>query len=102
MDQVNNPKRAMLGFAILSGALPALIVIVVLGRHSSTQHWLYKVAGILVVSMPVGALWGLLVWKVRQALGSRLMTRAAITVQTVLFVSLMLGLSYALWLMSRH
>ena len=41
-------------------------------------------------------------WKVRESRGPKLMTRAAIRMQTVLFISLLLGLSYAVWIMTRH
>lgn len=86
-------------FAFVCGVVPVLIVFL---EHRSLAHHPLYLAGFLVTSMVMGALWGFLVWKGRQALGSKLMTRPAIRMQTVLFIGLMLGLSYAMWILTRH
>jgi len=54
------------------------------------------------IFMALGSLWGNSVWKRREALGHKKLTRTGNIVRGVLFLSLMLGLTYALWTMTRH
>jgi ABC-type methionine transport system permease subunit len=65
---------------------------------------LYQIVARFVISMAVGVLMGLSMWNTlrREALGHKKLTRTGNILRGVLFVTLMLGLSYALWTMSRH
>jgi len=45
---------------------------------------------------------GLLLWNRLEALDRKKLTRTGDIVRFVLFISLMLGLVYALWAMTRH
>src|ERR1700683_2524029 len=62
----------------------------------------HKIVGRFVLFMAVGILMGLLLWNRREALDRKKMTRTGNIARFVLFISLMLGLVYALWAMIRH
>jgi hypothetical protein len=46
--------------------------------------------------MALGAVWGLRIWNGRDELGRKKLTRAGSITQLVLFISLVLGLAFAL------
>jgi hypothetical protein len=62
----------------------------------------HKIVVRFVLFMATGILMGLLLWNRLEALDRKKLTRTGDIVRFVLFISLMLGLVYALWAMTRH
>jgi hypothetical protein len=62
----------------------------------------HKIVGRFALFMAAGILIGLLLWNRVEALGRKKLRRTGNIVRYVLFISLMLGLVYALWAMTRH
>jgi hypothetical protein len=105
MEQQKSPRKALFVFVwgvLMWGGSTALAITLF---DWYTTHYIdtpYKVVGRFVIFMAFGILMGLLMWNRREALGRTKLTRTGSIVRLVLFISLMLGLSYVLWTMVHH
>ena len=105
MEQVKPRRKALFVFiwgVLIWGGSTALAITFF---DWYTTHQIaapHKIVGRFVIFMAGGVLVGLSLWNRLEALGRERVTRTRGTVRLVLFVSLMLGLVYALWAMTRH
>ena len=105
MEQAKPPRKALFIFVwgvLLWGGSTALAITLFNWYTTRRGETSYEVVGRFVIFMALGILWGLLVWNRREALGRRKLTRTGNILRFVLFVSLILGLAYVLWTMTRH
>ena len=105
MEQVKTPRKALFVFVwgvLIWGASTALANILFDWYRTHQIETLYQIVARFVISMAVGVLVGLSWWNRREALGHKKLTRTGNILRGVLFIGLMLGLTYALWTMSRH
>jgi hypothetical protein len=105
MEQVNPSRKAL--FIVVFGVLGwgfSTALAVTLFDWYTTHHveTPYRIVGRFVISMALGAGWGLRMWKRRDELGRKKLTRAGSITQLVFFISLMLGLAIALWAMAHY
>jgi uncharacterized membrane protein YidH (DUF202 family) len=105
MEQVKPRRKALFVFiwgVLIWGGSTALAITFF---DWYTTHQIaapHKIVGRFVIFMAGGILMGLLLWNRLQAPDRRKLTRTGDVVRFVLFVSLMLGLVYAVWAMTRH
>jgi hypothetical protein len=105
MEQVKPPSKALFVFVwgvLLWGGLTALLITLYDWYATHQIDSPYRIVGRLVISIAAGILWGLIMWNRRKAIGQRKLTRTGGLVRPVLFISLMLGLTYVLFTMARH
>jgi uncharacterized membrane protein YidH (DUF202 family) len=105
MDQAKAAKKVLFVVAwgvLLWGGSTALAITLFDWYTTHRLGTPYEVVGRFVIFM-IGGIWcGLLAWNRREAIGHRKPTRTGSAVRLVLFVILMVGLTCALWAMSRH
>jgi|HubBroStandDraft_4_1064222.scaffolds.fasta_scaffold420821_1 hypothetical protein len=105
MEQVKPRRKAL--FVIVWGVLiwGASTALAITFFDWYTTHQIAapdKIVDRFVIFMAGGILMGLLLWNRLQTLDLKKLTRTGYVVRFVLFVSLMLGLGYVLWAMTRH
>jgi uncharacterized membrane protein YidH (DUF202 family) len=105
MEQANPPRKTL--FIVVFGVLGwgfSTALAVTLFDWYTTGHFEtpYRIVGRFVIFMALGAGWGLRMWNRRDELGRKKLTRAESATQLVLFISLMLGLAFALWAMAHY
>ncbi len=105
METVKAPRKALfvLVWGVLGGGGGNALAITLYDWY--TTHHLaspYKIVVRFVISMALGIFFGLFMWNRVEALGRKKPTRTGTLVRLVLFISLMLGLIFTLWAMSRH
>ena len=103
MERVKPSRKALFVFVwgvLLWGGSTAL-VLTLLDWHR-TRHFdpLYKIVGRFAIFMAGGIIMGHYLWYILQTLGRKKPTRTQSIVRLVLFVGLMLGLIYVLWITS--
>jgi drug/metabolite transporter (DMT)-like permease len=104
MEQVKAPRKALFVFVwgvLLWGGSSALAITLF---NYTTHHveTFYEVVGRFVIFMAAGILFGLSLWDRLEAQRRKKLPRTANILRLVLFISLMLGLTYVLWTMTRH
>ena len=105
MEQVKPPRKALFVFVwgvLIWGGSTALAMTLFDWYRTHQIETPYQIVARFVISMAVGVWYGLDLWSRRKALGHWKLTRTGNIVRGVFFLILMLGLSYALWTMSRH
>jgi drug/metabolite transporter (DMT)-like permease len=104
MEQVKSPNKALFVFVwgVLWGGLTALIITLFDWYTTHRVDSPYHIVGRFVIFTAAGTVLGQLMWNRRKALGARKLTRTGNMVRLILFIGLMLGLSYVLWTMARH
>ena len=92
-------------FAFVWGVLgwggTTALILTLMDWHTDGHLKPVHVVGRFVLFMSVGYFLGLRLWDRFGALGHMTRTRAQVVVRFVLFVGLMLGLIYLLWILSR-
>ena len=104
MEQVKTPRKALLVFVwgvLMLGGSTALAITLFDWYTTQRIETPYNIVGRFVTFMAVGVLYGLDLWN-RRDTGRIKPTRTGNILRGVVFLALMLGLSYALWTMSRH
>ena len=105
MEQVKTPRKALFVFVwgvLMWGGSTALAITLFNWYRTHQIETLYEIVARFVILMAVGVWYGLDLWNRREALGHKKLTRTGNIVRGAFFLALMLGLSYALWTMSRH
>lgn len=105
MEQVKTPRKALFVFVwgvLIWGGSTALAITLFNWYTSRRIETPYHIIARFVMFMAMGILLGLRLWNGRKALGHKKLTRKGNILRGVLFLALMLGLSYALWAMSRN
>jgi hypothetical protein len=105
MEQAKPQRKALFVFVwgvLIWGCSTALAITLFDWYRTHQLETPYQIVARFVISMAVGVWWGLSVWNRREAPGRVKPTRTGNILRGVLFISLMLGLTYALWTMSRH
>lgn len=104
MEQVRPTKKALFVFvwgSLAWGGSTALVITLFDWFTTHRLETVYQIFGRFVIFMALGVWWGLFMWR-NEGLARRKLTRTGSAVRLVLFLSLMLGLVYALWTMTRH
>ena len=105
MEQVKTLRKTLFVFVwgvLMWGGSTALAITLFDWYTTHRIETPYNIVGRFVIFMALGILQGLFMWNRLETLGHTKPTRTGSIVRGVLFIGLMLGLSYALWTMSRH
>ena len=104
-EQVKPPRKALFVFiwgVLIWGGSSALLATLLDRYITHRAETFYQVVGRFVVFMAGGILYGLLLWNRSELQSQRKLTRTGNALRLVVFISLMLGLTYILWTMTRH
>jgi hypothetical protein len=105
MEHANPPGKTL--FIVVWGVLGwgcSTALVITLFDWCTTRHIQspYEVVGRFMLLMALGGIWGLRIWNRRDELGRKKLTSDGSITLLALFISLMLGLAFALWAVSRH
>jgi hypothetical protein len=105
MEPAHPPRKALFIFVwgVLGWGFSTALAITLFDWYTTRRIGMpYQVVGRFGIFMVAGVFSGLLIWNRLEAMGRKKATRAASITQLVLFISLMLGLAFALWAMAHH
>jgi len=105
MEQVSHPSKTrfvLIGGVLVWGCLTASAITLADWYTTHRIEAMYRVVGRFVIFMVLGIFFGLSLWDRLVKLGRTKPTRALSRLQLALFVSLMMGLAFLLWVMIRQ